>query len=69
MMKSLVQSSHIVMAMLEPIAVSDCAKQCKIMKSAFDVVTEVSKLVRKSPKRGAMFDKIKAELVPEAPGF
>ena len=56
------------------LAVSDFVKQCKVMKSAFDVhvhvVTEVSKLIKKFPKRDAMFEKIKPEEpAPETPWF
>ena len=51
------------------LAVSDCVKQCNIMKSSFEVVAEVSKLIKKSPKRDAAFEKIKADLAPEMPGF
>ena len=51
------------------LAVGDCVKQCKLMKDTLDVVIEVSKLIKKSPKRDAAFDKLKAELAPETPGF
>ena len=51
------------------LAVGDCVKQCRVMKMALDVVAEVSKLVKKSPKRDAAFDKLKADLAPETPGF
>lgn len=51
------------------LAVGDCVKQCKVMKTAFEVVAEVSKLIKKSPKRDAAFEKIKGELAPETPGF
>ena len=33
------------------LAVGDCVKQCGLMRSALDVVAEISKLVKKSPKR------------------
>ena len=51
------------------LAVSDCVKQCKVMRTAFEVVAEVSKLIKKSPKRDAAFEKIKVDLAPETPGF
>ena len=51
------------------LAVSDCVKQCKFMRSAFEIVAEVSKLIKKSSKRDAAFDKLKADLTPETPGF
>ena len=39
------------------------------MKSAFDVVAEVSKLIKKSPKRDAAFERLKADLATDTPGF
>lgn len=51
------------------LAVGDCVKQCQVMKNAFEVVAEVSKLIKKSPKRDAAFEKLKADLAPETPGF
>ena len=51
------------------LGVSDCIKQCKVMKSALDVVVEISKLIKKSPKRDSSFEKLKSELAPETPGF
>ena len=51
------------------LAIGDCVKQCKVMKTAFEVVEEVSKLIKKSPKRDAAFEKLKANLAPETPGF
>ena len=51
------------------LAVWDCVKQCSLMPSAFDVVAEISKLVKKSPKRDAIFEKLKSELAPDCPGF
>ena len=51
------------------LAAGDCIKQCKIIQSAFDTVAEMSKLVKKSPKRDAIFQKLKSELAPDTPGF
>ena len=51
------------------LAVGDCVKQCDVMKIAFEIVAEVSKLIKKSPKRDAAFEKLKADLAPETPGF
>ena len=39
------------------------------MKSALDVMGEISKLIKLSPKRDAVFQKLKADLTPETPGF
>ena len=38
---------------------------CKVMRTTFEVVAEVSKLIKKSPKRDAAFE----QLTPETPGF
>ena len=46
------------------LAVSDCVKQCKVMKMALDVIAEVT-----SPKRDAAFDKLKANLAPKTLRF
>ena len=34
-----------------------------------DTTSEISKLLKYSPKRDRMFEKLKAELAPETPGF
>lgn len=47
----------------------DCIKQCKIMKLAIEVVGEISKLIKKSPKRDSSFDNIKSALAPDIPRF
>ena len=39
------------------------------MKNALELVYEISKLLKKSPKRDAAFEKLKASLAPEVPGF
>ena len=51
------------------LGVSDCIKQTKVMKSVIDVVAEISKLIKKSPKRDSWFEKLKIDLIPETPGF
>ena len=51
------------------LAVNDTIRECSVMKSAFDTVNEVSKLIKKSPKREAIFRDIKMELAPETAGF
>ena len=51
------------------LAAGDCIKQCKIIQSAFDTVAEMSKLVKKSPKRDAIFQKLKLSLLPILQGF
>ena len=51
------------------LAVCDSIKQCKIIQDALDVTHEITKLIKFSPKRGAVFDKLKEELSPSTPGF
>ncbi len=51
------------------LAAGDAIKQSKVMKDALDTTFEVSKLVKFSPKRGAVFDKLKEELATDSPGF
>ena len=51
------------------LSVGDCIKQCKVMKTAVEVVGEISKLVKKSPKRDSSFDMIKSALAPDTPGL
>lgn len=51
------------------LGVGDTIKQCQLMKSALEVVGEISKLIKWSPKRDAVFQKLKADLTPETPGF
>ena len=40
------------------LGVGDTFKQCQLMKSSLDVVIEISKLIKKSPKRDAIFQKL-----------
>ena len=51
------------------LGVGDTVKQCQLMKSSLDVVVEISKLIKKSPKRDALFQKLKPALAPDTPGF
>lgn len=41
----------------------------QLMKSALEVVTEISKLIKKSPKRDFAFQRLKSDLAPDKPGF
>ena len=51
------------------LAVGDTVRQSKLMKSALETVNEVSKLIKKSSKRDAMFHKLKQEISQDCPGF
>lgn len=48
---------------------ADCIKTNRILCDAIDVTFEMSKLIKFSPCREAIFDKIKAEMAPDVPGF
>lgn len=48
------------------LAVGDTVRQSKLMKSAFETVNE---LIKKSPKRDGMFQKLKQEIAHDSPGF
>ena len=39
------------------------------MKSGLDVVFEISKRIKKSPKRDEIFQKLKEEITVDTPGF
>ena len=41
------------------LAASDAIKKCKVMADTLDTTFEISKLIKYSPKRNAMFDKLK----------
>ena len=51
------------------LAVGDAVKGCKLMKSCLEAVYEISKLIKKSPKRDSLFQKLKAEIAEDTPGF
>ena len=51
------------------LAMYDTIKNCKLTRDAMDITNEVSKLVKFSPKRNAIFDNLKEELSPDTPGF
>ena len=51
------------------LGVGDTNKQCQLMKSSLEVVAEISKLIKKSPKKDSVFQKLKSDLAPDAPGF
>ena len=51
------------------LAAGDTIKKSAVMKKALDITLEMSKLIKFSPKRDAMFHKLKEELQPECPGM
>ena len=51
------------------LACSDAVKNCKIMKDALDTYYELIKLVKKSPCRDAIFQKLKEQMPNDSPGI
>ena len=49
------------------LAYSDTVKQCKVMRSALDIVHEITKVVKTSPCRQANLERLKQQLVIESP--
>ena len=47
----------------------DTIERNKILRNALDTTFEISKLLKLSPRRDAMFQKIKAEMAPDTPSF
>ena len=50
------------------LACGDTIKKCKVMNDALDTTHEITKLIKKSAKRGAIFERLKAEMAPDTPG-
>ena len=44
-------------------------KEAKSLKDALDTTSKISKLLKFSPKREALFKKFKEDFAPEFPGF
>ena len=51
------------------LAASDTVKKNKILRDVLDTVFEITKLLKFSPKRDALFTKLKQEITPGTPGF
>lgn len=51
------------------LAAADAIKQSKVMKSALATAHEVTKLIKYSPHRDALFQNLKSELTPDTPGI
>ena len=49
------------------LALQDVTKQCQFVRDALDLVNEILKLIKASPKRSQVFKNIKAEESPETP--
>ena len=51
------------------LAASDTVKKNKVLLDVLDTVFEITKLIKFSPKRDALFTKLKQEITPGTPGF
>ena len=51
------------------LACADTIKNIPLMKNALDVVLEITKLVKKSPRRDALLQKLKTEISLQSPGI
>ena len=51
------------------LACSDAIKGCKLMRNALDTSYEIVNLIKKSPRRDAILQKLKAEMPESSPGI
>ena len=51
------------------LAAGDTVKKNKVLRNTLDTTLEISKLIKFSPRRDAIFQKLKLELASETPGF
>ena len=51
------------------LAIADTVREIKLLQDTLDTTSEISKLLKYSPKRNTMFVKLKEELAPRTPGF
>ena len=51
------------------LAAGETIKSNKILRDTLDTTFEISKLIKYSPRRDAIFHKLKAEMAPDGPGF
>ena len=51
------------------LAYMDTIKSSKVMQEALDITAEITKLVKLSPRRGTIFQRLKDELAPLDPGI
>ena len=50
------------------LACADTIRQCKLMRDALDTTHEITKLINKSPRREAIFKRLKEEMASGSPG-
>ena len=51
------------------LACGDTIKTSKLLKDALDTTHEITKLIKKSPRRNAIFDRLREEMISDAPGI
>ena len=51
------------------LAAGDTIKQNKLLCDALDITSEISKLLKYSPRRDSLFETLKKELAPDVPSF
>ena len=51
------------------LACSDAIKQIKILKDALDITYEVTKLIKMSPRRESIIQRLKQTMAPDSPGM
>ena len=51
------------------LACPDAIKENKIMEDALDTTREITKLIKRSPKRDLVFEKAKLQSAPDSPGI
>ena len=51
------------------LATADVVRNVKCLKNTLDTTLEVSKLLKYSPRRRNLFEKLKSKISPETPGF
>ena len=51
------------------LAAADTIKQNKLLRDALDITSEISKLLKYSPRRDSLLETLKQQLAPDVPGF
>ena len=51
------------------LATGDAIRNCQLMKATLETTYEITKLVKYSPRREGLFDKLKSEMAPEGAGI
>ena len=51
------------------LAAADTIKQNKLLRDTLDITSEISKLLKYSPRRNSLFETLKQQLAPDVPGF